>query len=81
MQGRWPPNGRPAGPEIFPALAAPWGLWVNQSEILMRFFRPLLCLALAWLTVVIFLEAREEMKKEKSDGGKIVLYFGGVVRY
>lgn len=45
----------------------------------MRFFRPLLCLALAWLTAVIFLEAREEMKKEKSDGGKIVLYFGGVV--
>ena len=45
----------------------------------MRFFRPLLGLALAWLTVVIFLEARAEMKNEPSDGGKIVLYFGGVV--
>jgi outer membrane protein assembly factor BamD (BamD/ComL family) len=45
----------------------------------MRFLRPLLGLALVWLTVVIFLEARTEMKKEHSDGGKAVLYFGGVV--
>ena len=45
----------------------------------MRFFRPLLGLALAWLTVVIFLEARTEMSREKADNGKVVLYFGGVV--
>jgi tetratricopeptide (TPR) repeat protein len=45
----------------------------------MRFFRPLLALALAWLTYVIFTEARTEMKKEKADSSKIVVYFGGVV--
>ena len=45
----------------------------------MRFLRPLFALALAWLTVVIFSEARAEAKKEKPDDGKIVLYFGGVI--
>lgn len=45
----------------------------------MRLIRPLLVLALAWLTFVIFSYAREEMKKEHADAGKIVLYFGGVV--
>ena len=45
----------------------------------MRFLRPLFALALAWLTVVIFSEARAEAKKEKADDGKIVLYFGGVI--
>lgn len=45
----------------------------------MRLLRPLFALALAWLTVVIFSEARAEGKKEKPDEGKIVLYFGGVV--
>ena len=45
----------------------------------MRFLRPLFALALAWLTVVIFSEARREQRREKPDDGKIVLYFGGVV--
>lgn len=45
----------------------------------MRLIRPLLALALAWLTFVVFVEARAEMKKEAVDAGKVVLYFGGVV--
>ena len=45
----------------------------------MRLFRPLIALALAWLTFVIFSYARDEMKKEHSDAGKVVLCFGGVV--
>ena len=45
----------------------------------MRLIRPLLAVALAWLTYVIFLEARAETKKEKPDDSRIVLYFGGVV--
>jgi tetratricopeptide (TPR) repeat protein/uncharacterized membrane protein len=45
----------------------------------MRFVRPLIAFALIYLAVVIFFEARHEMKKEAPDMGKIVLYFGGVV--
>ncbi len=45
----------------------------------MRFLRPLLAIALGWLTYVIFSEARAETKREKPDDGKIVLFFGGVV--
>ena len=45
----------------------------------MRFLRPLLVLALAYLTFIIFSEAKREQRKEKPDEGKIVLYFGGVV--
>ena len=45
----------------------------------MRLLRPLLALALAWLTYVIFSEVRDERNKEKPDEGKIVLCFGGVI--
>ncbi len=45
----------------------------------MRFLRPLLVLALAYLTFIIFSEAKREQRKDKPDEGKIVLYFGGVV--
>jgi len=51
----------------------------------MRLFRPLLALALAWLTFIIFTYASAEMKRvdddgnKKPDGTKVVLYFGGVV--
>ena len=46
----------------------------------MRLLRPLLALALAYLTVIIFTAARaEQAKKEKADEGKIVLYFGGII--
>ena len=45
----------------------------------MRFLRPLLVIALAYLTFIIFSEARREQRKEKPDDGKIVLYFGAVV--
>ena len=45
----------------------------------MLLIRPFLILALAWLTYVIFSEARVEMAKEHSDAGRVVLYFGGVV--
>lgn len=45
----------------------------------MRLLRPLFAVALIWLTVVIFSEARAESKKEPADMSKVVLYFGGVV--
>jgi len=45
----------------------------------MRLFRPFLALALLYLAVVIFLDARSEMGKENADSSKIILYFGGVV--
>ncbi|MCE9608795.1 MAG: hypothetical protein K8R23_01070 [Chthoniobacter sp.] len=51
----------------------------------MRFFRPLLALALAWLTFIIFTYANAEMQRVDADGNKspdalkVVLYFGGVV--
>ena len=45
----------------------------------MRFLRPLLAIAFAWLAFVIFSEARAEQKKEKADDSKIVLCFLGVV--
>ena len=46
----------------------------------MRFLRPLIALALAYLTFILFSEARaESAKKENADNGKIVMYFGGVV--
>ena len=45
----------------------------------MRLLRPLIAIALAWLTYLIFSEARAESKKEPADMSKVVLYFGGVV--
>ena len=45
----------------------------------MRLLRLLFAVALIWLTVVIFSEARRESKKEPSDMGKVTMYFGGVV--
>ena len=45
----------------------------------MRLLRLLFAVALVWLTVVIFSEARRESKKEPSDMGKVTMYFGGVV--
>lgn len=45
----------------------------------MRFLRPLLFLALVWLTLLIFIEAQEEYRREKPDQSKLVLYFGSLV--
>ena len=46
----------------------------------MRLLRPLIAVALIWLTIVIFAEARAESKKgEHADMSKVTLYFGGVV--
>ena len=45
----------------------------------MRFLRPLLFFALVWLTLLIFIEAQEEYRREKPDQSKLVLYFGSLV--
>ena len=52
---------------------------ITSSAFPMRLLRPLFAIALIWLTVVIFSEARRESKKEHTDMAKVTLYFGGVV--
>lgn len=51
----------------------------NVPHLLMRLVRVLILLALVWVCVVLFTDARAQMKKPEPDQSKVVLYFGAVV--